>query len=51
MNNLLCHTGRIFTTDELEGKAKAERESMTRKLEAALEDDVMDDVVDDDARL
>ena len=39
MNNLLCHTGRIFTLDELDGQAKAAPESMPRELTESLEDE------------
>jgi len=38
MENLLCHTGRIFTLDELDGQANAAPETMPRELNESLED-------------
>jgi hypothetical protein len=39
MENLLCHTGRIFTLDEFDGQAKAEPESISRVVSESLEDE------------
>jgi hypothetical protein len=38
MNNLLCHPGRIFTLDEIDGQAEAAPEGMPRELTESLED-------------
>jgi hypothetical protein len=43
MNNLLCHPGRIFTLDEIDGQAEAAPESMPRELTESLEDGKEDD--------
>ena len=38
MNNLLCHPGRIFTLDELDGQAEAAPQSMPREMTGSLAD-------------
>lgn len=38
MENLLCHTGRIFTLDEVDGQAKTAPESMPSGMTESLED-------------
>jgi hypothetical protein len=38
MENLLCHTGRIFTIDEVDGQPEAAPESMPRELNELPED-------------
>jgi hypothetical protein len=46
MENLLCHTGRIFTLDELEDQAKAAPENMPRELNELSEHGKDDDMPD-----
>jgi hypothetical protein len=46
MENLLCHTGRIFTLDELDGQAKAAPEATPRELIELPEDGTEDDMPD-----
>ena len=44
MESLLCHTGRIFTLDELGDQAKAEPETMPRELNELPKDRKEDDM-------
>jgi hypothetical protein len=46
MENLLCHTGRIFTLDELDGQAKAAPEAMPHELNEFPEDGREDEMPD-----
>lgn len=38
MENLLCHTGRIFALDEVDGQAPATPETMPGEMTESLED-------------
>jgi hypothetical protein len=46
MENLLCHPGRIFTLDDLDGQAECAPESISRELTESLEDGKEDDNAD-----
>jgi hypothetical protein len=46
MKNLLCHTGRIFTLDELNDQAKATPETAPRELNELPKDRKEDDMPD-----
>jgi hypothetical protein len=46
MENLLCHTGRIFTVDELDEQAKAAQESVPREPNEFPEDRKEDEMPD-----